>query len=284
VENRNIRLEELRRCIAGMEETRRRQRHTTVTSTCEELDNLLPDGGFRRGTLVEWISSGDGTGACTFAMLAAREACRNGGVLAILDRHGEFFPPAAVRLGVALEQLMVVRTEHTADHDWAMDQVLRSPAVAATLAWPERLDSRTFRRWQLAVEEGGGLGLLIRPAAARSEPSWADVRLWIEPQPRVAPIAPLSGSRKRQEVQTQPLVPCGTPIASNRAHPTVFIQTQKLIAPESVALSMATRTRHLRVALLRCRGGVDGRSVEVELNDETYRVHPIARRRLQLAT
>ena len=116
-------------------------------------------------------------------MLAAREACRNGGVLVVLDRRREFCPPAAVRLGIEPEQFVVVHAESAADNDWAMDQVLRSPAVAAVLAWPERLDGRTFRRWQLAVEQGGGLGLLLRPAAARADPSWADVRLLVEPQP-----------------------------------------------------------------------------------------------------
>lgn len=241
MENRNVCLEELRRRIAGMQHTQRGACRTAISSSCEELNSLLPDGGFRRGALVEWISSNDGVGACTLAMLAAREACHGGGMLAVVDRRGEFCPPAAVRLGIALEQLMVVRTNSEADHNWAMDQVLRSPVVAATLAWPDRLDGHTFRRWQLAVEEGGGLGLLVRSASARNEPSWADVRLWVEPQPN-----PTWQSR--------------------------------------MTMPTASRTRHLRMVLLRCRGGVDGRSLDVEFDDETYRVYSSAERRLQVAT
>jgi hypothetical protein len=147
----------------------------------------------------------------------------------VLDRRGEFYPPAAVRLGIEPEQLLVVRVESAADHDWAMDQVLRSPAVAAVVAWPEKLDGHTFRRWQLAVEQGGGLGLLLRPAAARADPSWADVRLLVEPQ----------GDRRGGN-------------------------------------------RRLRISVLRCRGGIGGRSVEVELDEETYRVRPAAEKRLQI--
>jgi len=75
-----------------------------------------------------------------------------------------------------------------------MDQVLRSPAVAEVLAWPERIAGRTFRRWQLAVEQGGGLGLLLRPEAARADPSWADVRLLVEP---LAGGDPWAGRRLR---------------------------------------------------------------------------------------
>ena len=164
------------------------------------------------------------------ALLAAREACRDGGALAVLDRRGEFCPPAAVRLGIEPEQMMVVHAESAADADWAMDQVLRSPAVGAALAWPEKLDGRTFRRWQLAVEEGGALGLLLRPAAARADSSWADVRLLVEP-------LPTRGNRKWL----------------------------------------------LRIVLLRCRGGTDGRSVDMELDDETYRLHSVTEKRLQIA-
>jgi hypothetical protein len=232
---RAICLEELRRRIARLEDTSRCGDHTPVSSGCWALDQSLPERGFRRGALVEWLSAAEGSGAGTLALLAAREACRNGGTLVVLDRRREFCPPAAVRLGIEPEQIIVVHAENAADHDWAIDQVLRSPAIAAVLAWPQRLDGRTFRRWQLAAEQSGGLGLLLRPAAARSDPSWADVRLLVEP---------LASKQ------------CHTPLSSKRL---------------------------LRIVLLRCRGGADGRTVEVELDDKTYRVHPLAGKRLQNA-
>jgi protein ImuA len=68
-----------------------------------------------------------------------------------------------------------------------LDQALRCPGVAAALAWPEKLDGRTFRRLQLAAEEGGALGLLMRPEHVRHEPSWAEVRLLVEPRPVATP-------------------------------------------------------------------------------------------------
>ena len=101
----------------------------------------------------------------------------------MLDRHREFYPPEAVRQGIPWDQLVVVHAANEPDHHWAMDQALGCPAVAAVLAWPERLDTRTFRRWQLAVEKGGAVGLLVRPEAVRHEPSWAEIRLGIEPLP-----------------------------------------------------------------------------------------------------
>src|SRR5690606_24383048 len=39
------------------------------------------------------------------------------------------------------------------------------------------------RRWQLAAEASGALGLLIRPQQAKREPSWAELRLLVTPCP-----------------------------------------------------------------------------------------------------
>jgi hypothetical protein len=143
-----------------------------------------------------------------------------------------------------------------ADHDWAMDQVLRSSAVAAVVAWPERLDGRTFRRWQLAAEQGDGVGLLLRSAAAaRNDPSWADVRLLVEPL----------------------AIECATACSQVGPSPT---PTNSLLASKQWHTPLSSK-RLLRIVLLRCRGGADGRTVEVEIDDETYRVHPAAERRLQ---
>jgi len=234
-----IQVEALRRQIARLEQSRPPSGDRPISSGCGPLDWLLPGGGFRRGTLAEWLSAGGGSGATTLALAAAREACKpiggglepspsewSGGALVVLDRQREFCPPAASRLGIEPEDLIVVQAGSEADERWALDQALRSPGVAAVLAWPERLDGRTFRRLQLAAEEGGGLGLLVRPPAARQEPSWADVRLLVEP----LPAGPLPG-----------------------------------------------RKRRLRINLLRCRGAASGRNVDLVLDDESHIVHPAAR-------
>jgi protein ImuA len=221
-----IHIETLRQQIARLERPAARGGGTPIPSGCGPLDRLLPGGGFRRGTLAEWLSAGEGSGAATLALAVARRACQEGGALVVLDRSREFYPPAAVRLGIQPENLIVVQAGSEADHRWALDQALRCVGVAAVLAWPEKLDGRTFRRLQLAAEEGGGLGLLIRPPAARGEPSWADVRLLVEPLP---------------------------------------------------AEPWPSPKRRLRIHLLRCRGGANGRHVDLEIDDETHPVHLAAR-------
>lgn len=240
-------LHNLREQIARLETARRPADEEPVSSGCQGLDRLLPGGGFRRGTLVEWLTRGDGSGRETLALFAAREACREGGAFIVLDPARDFYPPASARLGIAPEVLIVVQAAHPADNLWALDQSLRCPGVAAVLAKIEKLDGLTFRRLQLAAKQGGGLGLLLRPDTARREPSWAEVRLAIE-------SVPAAVSSIREPVPTF-------------GHP-------------------PNARRRMKIELLRVRGGTSGESIEVEVDDEARTVclvprvaHPAVGRR-----
>ena len=152
-----------------------------------ELDALLPRGGFPAGVLVEWLSEFEGGGAATLALLVASHAAQQGGVIVAIDVTGEFYLPAAEALGLDLERLVVIRGDSDDDLLWALDQSLRCPAVAAVWAPLERLErrlaARHLRRWQLAAERGGGLGLLMRPASVQGRPSWAEARFLVRPLP-----------------------------------------------------------------------------------------------------
>ncbi len=183
-------VENLRRQIARLENGRRTGNGTLISCGCAGLDRLLPEGGFRRGSLVEWLAADEGCGVLSLALIVAREASREGGGLVVFDRAEQFYPPAAVRLGIDPAKLLVVRPETQADELWALTQTLRCPGVAATVVRLDRLESHDFRRLQLAAESHGTLGLLLRPWHVRKEPSWAEVRLGIAalPSPESAEV------------------------------------------------------------------------------------------------
>ena len=165
---------------------------TTVSTGSALLDQVLPGGGLQRGSLVEWLAAGPGSGATTLALMAARQACRAGGMLAVLDAERSFYPPAIADRELARSHLLMIRPAARQDEAWALDQLLRQPGIAAVLAWIPLADDRAFRRLQLAAEAGGGLGLLVRPAAARRTPCWASVRFAVEPLAAARP----SGNRR----------------------------------------------------------------------------------------
>jgi len=147
------------------------------------LDGLLPSSAFRAGMIVEWVMEGPGSGAARLALPMAIEALQSGGALVVIDDRHEFYPPAALRLGIDLDRTIVVRPRNRQETVWTFEQALRCTGVAATLGWIDTLPDRVFRRLQLAAEHGAGLGLFLRPAAARREPTWADIRWLVQPVP-----------------------------------------------------------------------------------------------------
>ena len=191
---------QLRDRIRQVETTNRIDDGSLVKNGCTAIDHLLPEKGYPRGTLVQWITAG-GSGADFLSLRVAQKACEDGGALVVIDPLNQFFPPAAAAIGINLDNLIVLRTgsqssrntgrattsttetitgKATASHQdllWAVDQSLRCPAVAAVWG-PLEINERWFRRFQLSAESSGCLGLFLQPPASAKQPSWADVQ-WL---------------------------------------------------------------------------------------------------------
>ena len=201
-----------------------------VSSGLPSLDRLLPSGGIRLGSLIEWLEpaaeSGLETaaGAAAFALavavrLQAAAGLPAGRPILVIDRGGRFYPPAVLPWLAAAEptavrdqeatgrrqrrgkesaasqrnarrghgdakadrRLYVIRPDSEADEIWAIDQALRCPGVAAVVGWPQRVAATPLRRWQLAAKASGVVGLFVRPAVTRQQPTWAEVRVQVQP-------------------------------------------------------------------------------------------------------
>lgn len=176
-------LADLRESLRRLEEERASPRRDVISSGVEAIDRLLPRGGFRPGSIVEWIADA-GSGATWLALMAAAQACREGGALLVIDERAEFYP-LALPAGAIAGPLVVIRPASLRDAVWALDQSLRAGGVGAAVAWLDRLDDRIARRLQLAAEQGGALGLLLRPRSALSSPSWSEARFLVEAKPGV---------------------------------------------------------------------------------------------------
>jgi hypothetical protein len=183
----------------------------TVATGFSSLDRLLPAGGVRRGSLIEWLAGGveclaggDGGGAIS---LACAVACRladprwaeqsrasQASTIVVVDRGQRFYPPAvipwldaladATGKGGGRPHLVVARPSRDDDELWTIDQALRCPGVAAVLAWPRRVHATAMRRWQLASRASGAVGLLVRGLSERrpvGEPTWSDAKVAISP-------------------------------------------------------------------------------------------------------
>lgn len=204
-------LQQLAREIQQLETAGRATINQAISSAgCPALDACLPDGGYAAGSVVEYLRSGPACGASTLAWAAAAEALAvSSGFLVVVDTLHNIYPPALTSHGIDLTQVILVRPESQADAIWAVDQSLRTQGVAAVVAELERIDDRSARRLQLAAESGAGLALLLRSAAARQQPSWAEVQ-WLvrtvaertSPLARVDKLSKVAGQTNRRfEVQ-----------------------------------------------------------------------------------
>ncbi|MDX1946119.1 MAG: hypothetical protein SFU86_12040 [Pirellulaceae bacterium] len=172
----------LRERVARLEQAAAPTDERPISTGLAELDAALPAGGLRRGTLIEYLAA-EGAAAATLALAAGRAACGEDRALVVVDRRQIFYPLAAHGWGIDLARTIVLRPATAADELWALDQALRSPAVGAVWARVDKLAPRDFRRLQLAAEQGGGVGLLLRPASARDRPTWSDLQWLVEPRP-----------------------------------------------------------------------------------------------------
>ena len=147
-----------------------------------EIDAALPWGGLPLGALHEVIEAAPSAGVGFTVALLARLATRMGGqVLWCLGRRslyesGNLYAPGLAAFGLGPERLIVARGQTDADVLWAMEEGLRSRALAAVLAETGALDLATSRRLQLAAEASGVTGFLLRPCDGRPAPTAAVTR------------------------------------------------------------------------------------------------------------
>ncbi len=153
------------------------------TDSAESYD-AFPGLGVRAGGIVEWLAAAPGAGAGVLALQVRSQPWFVDGVIALVDPSGECYAPALSGWGVRPGQVLFVRPTTRQETCWAIEECLRCSGVSATWAWiEERFSPRIHRRWQLAAEEGGGVGILFRPESARREPVWADLRVLVAPRP-----------------------------------------------------------------------------------------------------
>lgn len=126
------------------------------------IDRALPWGGLPRRSLHELCGR---AAAGAAALFAGRLARARGAVVWIhAARHGQILhAPGLARFGLDPRRLLLVLARDEREAAWALEEALRSPAVACAVAEASRLDLTLSRRLQLAAEAGGGTGLVLRP-------------------------------------------------------------------------------------------------------------------------
>jgi len=145
------------------------------------LERELPGGGWPAGALTEILCAEEGIGELQLVLPALAALTCAGSRVAWLAPPHLPYAPALAAAGVRLEFLTVIRAPGRRDALWAAEQVLRSGACRALLAWLPRANYTELKRLAVAAEAGRAFTALFRPLRAARESSPAPLRLALEP-------------------------------------------------------------------------------------------------------
>ncbi len=184
-------IDRLRHQIEHLQQTSNASQQPYISTGNELLDRLLPDRGYRPGTLVEFVYGEPGDAALWMSLQLLTQTMKRGGTVVLVDSMGDLYPPALIALGIPLERMILVRNRKDGpkplasnDNLWAIYQALSSRAVVAVWGVVSTTDGRWLRRLQLAAETGGTLGVLLRPPSVLSYPTWSDIQWHVLPPAR----------------------------------------------------------------------------------------------------
>ena len=152
-----------------------------VTSTgMPALDELLPDGGWPKGGLVEILVSGSSAASIELVLPALARLGRQGRWTAMVTpphgaRSAVFTAP-----GINASRLLQVNPHPGRSGLWTVESMLCSGDFGAVLAWPACETGLMDKRLQKAAKTGKALCVLFRHGCVPVLNSGVDIRLKLE--------------------------------------------------------------------------------------------------------
>lgn len=156
-------------------------RVTTATTGFPRLDAELPGEGWPRSSLVELLVQQHGIGEMQLLARALAPISQRRKIALIHPPH----TPQAMACdpwGVQSENLIWIKTDKSADALWTTEQLLGTgDGVGALILWQSQVRAESLRRLNLAAQAADTYFWVVRPLAARPDPSPAPLRLALRP-------------------------------------------------------------------------------------------------------
>jgi protein ImuA len=152
----------------------------TFCTGLDAWDALAPKKTFARAAVHELLfDARSGHPHFVAALLAAKQESP----VIWSDPRREIYPPALAAMGFDLTRVFLLRPRSSQDESWAITECLRCRGVGAVIASPQRITRIEARRFQLAAERGGGVGIFLRPTG-RGDSIYAAATRWlVQPHP-----------------------------------------------------------------------------------------------------
>ena len=184
----------------------------TLSTGHATLDEALPGHGWPQGAVTELVNNTAGCGEFSLLLPVLAQLSQENHWITMIDPPWIPYPAALYGRGLALEKLLLIRTQNRRESLWAGEQVVHGIPGGAMLAWPDDLSFGELRRLQLAAERTQKTVFLFRKQKTASTSSPATLRLQLtaddgDLQIRVLKCRgqrPASGIRIRQPRWLQP--------------------------------------------------------------------------------
>lgn len=148
------------------------------------LDALLPGGGWPRGALTELLQPQPGLAEWRLLGPALAALGPAAAPLLLINPPLQPHAPGLQALGLQAAQLIWLRPASPQHALWACEQVIRSQAAAAVLAWLPQARPEQLRRLQAAAQGSRAPLFICRPATAQAQSSPAPLRVLLQPGPQ----------------------------------------------------------------------------------------------------
>ena len=149
----------------------------TVPSCWAALDAQLPGGGWPRRSLTEVLTPQPAV--CEWRLLGGvlGQVAAAGGQVVLVGPPKPPHLPGLLHAGVSAAQVIWVKAETPAEHLWVTEQMIKSDAAGAIVAWLPQARQEQIRRLQVCALACKAPVFLCRPEAARHDSSAAPLRL-----------------------------------------------------------------------------------------------------------
>ena len=151
----------------------------THTISVGPINEAFPNDVFPLGAVHEFISTSTEDGASTygFVMAVVAKIAEKGGVSLWISSSRMAFPPALVVFGISPENIIFLDLEKETDCLWAMEEALKCEGLSTIVCESPNLSFTASRRFQLAVEQSGVTGFVLRQNP-RSPGTTATIARW----------------------------------------------------------------------------------------------------------
>jgi protein ImuA len=128
------------------------------------INHSFPDSQFPLGVNHEFICNNNEslTASCGFIAGILSTLLKKGGAALWISSSHTIFPPALVSFGINPAQFIFIRLRNRNQILWTIEEALKCEGLTAVVGEPSFIDLAISRRLQLATEQSGVTGFLLR--------------------------------------------------------------------------------------------------------------------------